>query len=117
MIKRNSPQMQDIFQDDEVEVSAERRQELVVRGQRLYGKYCGTGGKGICAESFAEYHIWRGEYQVARDLLEFLHDQLSKLQAKPNLDDTENARLLMTIELVTRIQNHLGEDVRLEMVR
>jgi hypothetical protein len=44
MIKRNSPQMQDIFQDEEVKVSPERRQELAIRGQRLYSKYCGTDG-------------------------------------------------------------------------
>ena len=111
MIKRNSPQMQDVFQDDEVDVSPERRHELALKGQRLYGKYCGTKGRGICAESFAEYHIWRGEYVIARDLLVFLREQLAILQAESVLDAEEEKRLIITEGLIERIQNHLGEEV------
>lgn len=72
MIKSDAAIMQTVFQDEEVEVSAERRALLACKGQRLYDKYCGTKGRGICAESFAEYHIWRGEWVVARDFLVYL---------------------------------------------
>ena len=34
-------------------LAPERRAMLANKGRRLYGKYCGTRGRGICAESFA----------------------------------------------------------------
>jgi hypothetical protein len=68
--------MQTIHEDEEVEVPPERRALLAIKGQRLYAKYCGTKGRGICAESFAEYHIWRGELVIARDLLVYLNAQI-----------------------------------------
>ena len=48
---------------DQVQVglSPEVRARLAQKGRILYGKFCGTGGRGICAESFALHHIWRGE--------------------------------------------------------
>jgi len=41
------------------DMGPERRASLADKGRRLYGKFCGTGGRGICAESFAVYHISR----------------------------------------------------------
>ncbi len=107
MIKTDAPIMQTLFSEAEVEVPAERRQMLVQRGRTLYGKFCGTGGRGICAESFAEYHLWRGEYVVVRDLLEFLIQQTETLRQAQKMQpqDGQNAeRLLMTEKLINRLQ-------------
>ncbi len=91
--------MQEIRQDDEISVSAERRASLSHKGEALYGKYCGTGGRGICAESFAEYHIWRGEYSVARDFLVFLDTQLTGLKetTTPSAEDVEQQHMTETL--------------------
>ena len=35
------------------ELAPDRRAALADTGRRLYGKFCGTGGRGIRAESFA----------------------------------------------------------------
>lgn len=107
MIKSDSEHLQKIFQSEEVEISSERREQLARKGQALYGKYCGTKGRGICAESFVEYHIWRGELAVARDVLEFLHHQLETLRHGP---DEEN-QLPITEQLISRIEELLGETV------
>jgi hypothetical protein len=107
MIKSNSPQMQNIFSAVEVEVTPERRTELAIRGKRLYAKYCGTSGTGICAESFAEYHVWRGEMIIARDLLVYLYAQRDQLRETDNQRLAE--RLTMTQELITCIEALLGE--------
>jgi hypothetical protein len=109
MIKSDAPIMQAIYEEDEVEVSPERREFLAVKGRILYSKYCGTKGNGICAVSFAEYHVWRGEYVVVRDFLTYLDNQLAILhqggdpQTQQQLDITEN--------LVERIEALLGETV------
>ena len=101
--------MQTIHQDEEVDVPPERRALLAIKGQRLYGKYCGTNGRGICAESFAEYHIWRGELIVARDLLAYLNVQMACLrQTIPTTPEVEN-RLHITEGLVERIAALLGK--------
>jgi hypothetical protein len=107
VIKSNSPQMQNIHSDVEVKVTPERRAELAIRGKRLYAKYCGTSGTGICAESFAEYHVWRGELVIARDLLVYLYAQRDQLSEASNQRLVE--RLAMTEELITRIKALLGE--------
>jgi hypothetical protein len=92
----------------DAELTPERRDSLARKGRLLYGKYCGTGGRGICAESFALYHIWRGEGEVARDLLDFLEGRLVALRHH----DPEG-RLAMTEELAGRLRRHLeaeGDD-------
>jgi len=114
MIKSEVPLMQALYQTTEVEVVAERRSALARKGQVLYGKYCGTGGQGICAESFAEYHIWRGEYAVARDLLVYLSEQVSALRQMTALDPGQQKRLTMTEGLISRIEAHLGNENLLE---
>jgi hypothetical protein len=108
MIKPDAPIMQTIHQDEEVEVPPERRAFLAIKGQRLYGKYCGTNGRGICAESFAEYHIWRGELIVARDLLAYLNAQIACLRQSALTTELE-AQLHMTEGLIERIAALLGE--------
>jgi hypothetical protein len=108
MIKRDSPAIQAVYHDFEVEVSSERRALLAEKGQRLYGKYCGTKGRGICAESFAEYHIWRGELVVARDFLAFLNQQAERIrQISPCTPELEQ-QSAMTERLIERIQSLLG---------
>ncbi|MEZ6143758.1 MAG: hypothetical protein R3B84_24600 [Zavarzinella sp.] len=85
------------------ELSQERRAMLAEKSERLYGKFCGTGGRGICAESFCVYHIGRGETAVAHDFVEFLDDIIRQLHQ----NDPEN-RLQATIGLVARIRTHLN---------
>lgn len=108
MIKSDSLAIQSVYSDFEIEVPLERRELLACKGQRLYGKYCGTKGRGICAESFAEYHIWRGELVVARDFLVFLSAQLELLRRSPCTPEIQQ-QLVMTEGLIERIRRHLGE--------
>ena len=80
-----------------------RRASLAAKGRRLYGKFCGTGGRGICAESFACYHIGRGETVVAADLLAFLDGRADALAgADPG------GELAMTRGLAARVRGHLS---------
>jgi hypothetical protein len=109
MIKPDALIMQTIYQDEEVEVPPERRAFLAIKGQRLYGKYCGTKGRGICAESFAEYHIWRGEYSVARDLLVYLNGRVACLRQTEMMTAEIASQLDMTEGLIERITALLGE--------
>jgi hypothetical protein len=104
MIKSDAAIMQSMFQPDEVEISAERRVALARKGQALYGKYCGLHGKGICAESFAEYHAWRGEYCVVRDFLDFLYSHAEMLKAVADIERHE-----ITEQLIQRLEMLLGE--------
>lgn len=93
----------------DVELSNDRRARLVLKGRLLYGKFCGTQGRGICAESFALYHIWRGEAEVTRELLAFLDTQVETLRGH----DPEG-RLAMSEGLAARIRRHLeaeGDDL------
>jgi hypothetical protein len=110
MIKSDAPIMQSVFQDEEVAVSPERRAILACKGQRLYDKYCGTKGRGICAESFAEYHIWRGEWVIARDFLVYLHVQVDLLRRSTSFAPALEAQLAMTERLIARISALLGEE-------
>jgi hypothetical protein len=90
------------------ELSPEVRARLAQKGRILYTKFCGTDGKGICAESFALHHIWRGEGEVARDLLAFLETEVVALR-----DHDPGGRLPLAVELAARIRRHLeaeGDD-------
>src|SRR5437660_3619005 len=100
MIKTESDHIQALAQEGEVEVPDERRMQLARRGQVLYGKFCGTKGHGICAESFAEYHAWRGELCVVRDLLNYLYGQADLLRRS----EVDMERLAMTETLINRIE-------------
>ena len=53
---------------------------LAEKGRILYRKSCGSSGKKTCAESFAIYHVRRGEADVARDLLAFLETEADVLR-------------------------------------
>ena len=79
-------------------LSPERRAFLAEKGRTLYGKYCGTKGRGICCESFAQYHFERGEDDAVRDLLLFLRAQLDRLMA-----DDPRGEFEMTRNLIARI--------------
>ncbi len=89
----------------ESELSPERRARLARKGQILYGKSCGPGGRGTCAESFARYQLRLGNIGVVRDLLQFLDRRLVALRA----DDPEG-QLPMTESLATRIRQHLENE-------
>ena len=88
-------------QDDFALLSGDRAR-LAMKGRILYGKFCGTDGKGICAESFALYHIWRGESEVASDLLGFLETEVVALRRHD-----PQGRLTMTERLAERIRLHM----------
>src|SRR5262249_52621895 len=93
---------------DQVGVSPEQRARLALKGRILYAKSCGTRGNRTCAESFALYHIARGESEIARDLLVYLQTEIESLRRH----DPEG-QLAMTEELAVRIQRHLeaeGQD-------
>ena len=86
-------------------VSSSDRARLALKGKILYGKYCGTGGQGICAESFALYHLWQGNAEVAIDLLSFLETEIESLkQSDPA------GRLPMTEQLAARLRGHLENE-------
>jgi hypothetical protein len=101
--------MQTLYQPDEVPVAEERRVFLAQKGKILYAKYCGTQVHGICSESFAEYHIWRGEYIVARDFLVYLESELINLREKAQTNSQAAFQLTITQGLVDRIQSLLDE--------
>lgn len=87
----------------DVGLSPELRARLAHKGRLLYAKFCGTDGRGICAESFALYHIWRGEAEIARDLLVFLDSEIASLRlADPGgrlgLAETLAARIRVALE-------------------
>lgn len=84
------------------ELTPHRSEVLARKGRTLYGKYCGTSGRSTCAESFACYHLGRGQSLVAVDLLGWLRERVEALRR----DDPDN-RLAMTEGLVGRIEGHL----------
>ncbi len=114
MIKSDAPMIQEAFQISEVIVSPERRAFLAQKGRLLYGKYCGTHGRGICSESFAEYHIWRGELVVVGDFLVFLKTQIESLREKAESDVNAADQLSITEQLVERIEALLEEKAQVE---
>ena len=79
-----------------------RRARLAEKGRILYRKSCGTSGKQTCAESFALFHIGRGDVDVARDLLAFLETEAEALRVA----DPEG-RLGPTAELAARVRRSL----------
>jgi hypothetical protein len=83
------------------ELSPKRRAALARKGQILYGKSCGTGGRGICAESFALHQLRLGNVEVVQDLLQFLDRRLDALRVY----DPEGM-LPMTESLAARIRQH-----------
>ncbi|MGB1285370.1 MAG: hypothetical protein ACPG7F_02455 [Aggregatilineales bacterium] len=74
----------------------ERRAQLAQKGQRLYAKYCGLNGDGICAESFAEYHALRGETIVVKDFLDFLRTAYN--------EEIQPEHRQMTATLIKRVE-------------
>lgn len=80
-------------------LTPERREQLALKGQALYLKYCGLNGEGICAESFAEYHLLRGETEVVTDFLAFLQQRLQ----------TPDEHTANTERLLKKVQGLLGE--------
>ena len=107
MIKSDAMIMQTMYSEHEIVVAPERRAFLATKGKLLYSKYCDTSGKGICAESFAEYHLWRGEYVVVRDLLVFLQEQEVILQLEPD----KAYQLEITRQLIQRIEHQLHDTI------
>jgi hypothetical protein len=89
----------------ETEIDPVRRARLIAKGRILYGKYCGTDGRGICAESFALHHIRLGEPIVARDLLDFLEATIDNL----SMNDPDG-RLAMTEALAVRVRRQLERE-------
>ena len=79
-----------------------QRERLAAKGRILYRKSCGTRSKKTCAESFALFHVGRGEAEVAWDLLAFLEREARALR----IDDPEG-RLRPTEELAARIRRSL----------
>jgi hypothetical protein len=76
--------------------SPEQRARLAHKGWYLYGKFCGTDGQGICAESIVLDPIGRGEGEMARELLEYLETRIEALRTdnpKGRLAVTERVRL------------------------
>jgi hypothetical protein len=88
------------------ELSPEERARLARKGQILYGKSCGMGGRGACAESFAVHQLRLGRVDVARDLLGFLDGRIAAL-----LEDDPDGLLSVTESLAARIRRHLGGDM------
>jgi hypothetical protein len=85
------------------ELSPEERARLARKGETLYAKSCGAGGRGTCAESFIAHHLRLGHVEVARDLLAFLKGRIAALRR----DDPDG--LLPTTEaLAARIRRLLG---------
>ena len=85
------------------ELSPRERDRLARKGELLYGKSCGTGGRGACAESFAVHQLRLGRVEVARDLLRFLDGRIDSLRS------ADPAGLLPETEaLAARIRKHLG---------
>ena len=86
----------------QADLTPERRAMLSLKGRLLYGKYCGTRGRGICAEGFAAYHLGRGEVEVVDDFLAFLETQVAALRvADPQ------GRLGMTEALLARVRRRV----------
>jgi hypothetical protein len=86
------------------ELSPEERARLARKGETLYEKNCGTGGRGACEESFAVHHLRAGGLEVVHDLLRFLDGRLDALR----MDDPDGL-LPATEALASRIRRHLED--------
>jgi hypothetical protein len=91
--------------EEDHRTQAHRNAMLAEKGKRLYRKYCGTGGRGICAESFAVYHIGRGEEFVAADLADHLDREIAAFE-----QSDPHRRLEATRGLAARIRRHMAAD-------
>ncbi|MCI0711773.1 MAG: hypothetical protein L0154_16580 [Chloroflexi bacterium] len=100
MSKLNPQRTMRNFSLDEIDVTPERRAHLAEKGKRLYQKYCGLDGKGICSEAFAEYHLECGEVVVVEDFLVYLNEIVGQIE--------EPDRLEITRRLINRIEDLLG---------
>ena len=87
-------------------LTPERRGQLARKGQVLYGKSCGSPGRGTCAESFALKQLRLGNRDVVHDFLQFLEGQLGVLRAH------DPGKLMpMTEALITRIRGQLENEI------
>ena len=84
------------------ELTSEERARLARKGEILYGKSCGAGDRGTCAESFIVHQLRLGRVEVARDLLEFLDDRIAALRR-----DDPDGLLPATEGLAARIRRLL----------
>lgn len=84
------------------DLSPEERSRLARKGEILYGKSCGPGGPGDCAESFAVHQLRLGRLEVVDDLLRFLDDRIDALRSAD-----PDGRLPATEALAARIRRHL----------
>jgi hypothetical protein len=84
-------------------LSPEERARLARKGEILYGKSCGTSGRGTCAESFAVHQLRLGHVEVARDLLRFLDGRIAALRR-----EDPDGLLPMTEALAARISQYLA---------
>lgn len=87
-----------------VDLMSDRRAWLARKGEILYAKSCGQGGRGGCAEGFAIHQLRIGNEEVVRDFLRFLEGRLALLEA----DDPGGLRG-MTEGLIARIRGHLKD--------
>ena len=84
------------------ELPTAERDRLARKGEILYGKSCGPGGRGACAESFAAHQLRLGRIEVVHDLLRFLDRRLDELRSAD-----PDQRLPATEALASRIRRHL----------
>lgn len=89
----------DAEKPDPVGLTPDRRARLARKGEILYAKSCGTGGRGGCIEGFVTHQLRIGNEEVADDLLRFLEGRLADLER----DDPEGLRG-MTEGLIARIR-------------
>ena len=88
-----------------VETTPGRRALLARKGEILYGKFCGTKGRGICAESFALHQLRLGNVEAVADLAGFLDRQLATLR-----ECDPDGLLAMTADLAGRIRRLLATE-------
>ena len=99
MSKLNPQRSMRNFSLEDIDITPERRAYLSEKGKRLYEKYCGLDGKGICSEAFAEYHLECGEVVVVEDFLTYLQSIVEQID--------EPERLEITQRLINRIEDLL----------
>ncbi len=85
-----------------MDLTDERRAKMAQKGKRLYGKYCGLNGKSDCADSFAEYHALRREYEVVTDFLDYLRDVITL--------ETNSEKIDMTEQLIARVEELIEDN-------
>jgi hypothetical protein len=86
-------------------LSPDERARLARKGEILYAKSCGAGGRGTCAESFASHQLRLGRVEVVRDLLRFLEGRIAALRRSD-----PDGLLPATQALAARILRRLDHD-------